>query len=138
MKLWGFTWDKVHDEADKLEHVISEEFEERMSEALGHPTTDPHGHAIPTKDGALQEVAYETLTEVDAGVLPPFSMSMIMIPKCCVTLISLGLLPGTVVQVVAKEPFNGPLRLRIDQTEHFVGREVAGNVFVASLGKETN
>ena len=43
----------------------------------------------------------------------------------------LGILPGTVVHVVAKEPFNGPLRLKIDQTEHFVGREVAGNVFVS-------
>ena len=65
------------------------------------------------------------------AVLPPFSMSMITIPEMLRYFDQLGILPGTVVQVVAKEPFNGPLRLKIDQTEHFVGREVAGNVFVS-------
>ena len=131
VEIMGFTWDKVHDEADKLEHVISEEFEERMSEALGHPTTDPHGHAIPAKDGAIQEVAYETLTEVDAGSSATVQHVNDNDPEMLRYLDQLGILPGTLVHVVAKEPFNGPLRLRIDQTEHFVGLEVAGNVFVS-------
>ncbi len=138
VEIMGFTWDKVHDEADKLEHVISEEFEEKMSEALGHPTTDPHGHAIPAKDGALQEVAHETLVEVDAGSSATVQHVNDSNPDMLRYLDQLGILPGTVVQVVAKEPFNGPLRLRIDQTEHFVGREVAGNVFVEVSRKKAH
>ena len=67
VEIMGFTWDKVHHEADKLEHVISEEFEEKMAEALGHPTIDPHGHTIPTKDGYLKEASYEILAEVNTG-----------------------------------------------------------------------
>ena len=51
LQVLGYSWDKVHAEADRLEHVISEEFEERIDEALGFPTTDPHGDPIPTKDG---------------------------------------------------------------------------------------
>ena len=135
VEIMGFTWDKVHDEADKLEHVISEEFEERMSEALGHPTTDPHGHTIPAKDGALQEVTYETLTEVDAGSSVTVQHVNDNNPEMLRYLDRLGILPGTIVHVVAQEPFNGPLRLRIDRTEHFVGREVAGNVFVSPIKK---
>ena len=138
VEIMGFTWDKVHDEADKLEHVISEEFEERMSEVLGHPTTDPHGHAIPAKDGGIEEIVCETLIEVDAGDAATVQHVNDNNPEMLRYLDQLGILPGTVIQVVAKEPFNGPLRLRIDQTEHFVGREVAGNVFVALLGRRAN
>ena len=49
----GYTWDKVHDEADRLEHVISEEFEDRLDELLGYPTIDPHGDPIPSKEGLM-------------------------------------------------------------------------------------
>ena len=102
-----------------------------MSEALGHPTTDPHGHAIPAKDGAMQEVACATLTEVDAGSSATVQHVNDNDPEMLRYFDQLGLLPGAVVQVLAKEPFNGPLRLKVDQTEHFVGREVADNVFVS-------
>ena len=53
MEALGYTWDEVHAEADVLEHVISEEFEERMAARLGYPTVDPHGHPIPAKDGTF-------------------------------------------------------------------------------------
>ena len=57
----GYSWDKVHEEAERLEHVISEEFEEKIFEALGRPTRDPHGDPIPTKDGTLVAGSHERL-----------------------------------------------------------------------------
>ena len=59
----GYSWDKVHEEADKLEHVISEEFEDKIDKALGHPTRDPHGDPIPSKDYyAMAGILYSTET----------------------------------------------------------------------------
>ena len=138
VEIMEFSWDNVHEEADRLEHVISEEFEEKMNEALGNPTTDPHGHAIPTKDGALNDVSCETLAEVEPG-------NSVMVrhvndnnPDMLRYLANLGLVPGILVQVMTKAPFNGPLCLRIDQAEHHVGREVAFNVFVELANREAN
>lgn len=135
VEVMGFTWDKVHHEADKLEHVISEEFEEKMAEALGHPTIDPHGHTIPTKNGDLKEVSYEILAEVDSGSFVTVRQVNDNLPEMLRYLAGLGLVPGTDVQVVTKAPFNGPLCLKIDGCEHHVGREVARNVFVEVSGK---
>ena len=138
VEIMGFTWDKVHDEADKLEHVISEEFEEKMAQALGNPTTDPHGHAIPTADGALEEIPDEPLAEVDSGSLVTVRRVNDDDPEMLRYLADLGLAPGSHVHVLTKAPFNGPLLLRIDESEHHIGREVAHNVFVEVSEKETN
>lgn len=138
VEIMGFTWDKVHDEADKLEHVISEEFEEKMNEALGNPTTDPHGHVIPTKEGDLKEVPYHTLAEVDPGSFVTVRQVSDETPEMLRYLADLGLMPGSRLQVVTKAPFNGPLRLRIDQSEHYIGREVARDIFVELARKESH
>ena len=137
VEVMGFTWDKVHDEADNLEHVISEEFEEKMSEVLGNPTTDPHGHAIPTKDGNLKEVPYEPLAEIDSGSDVRVRRVNDDNPEMLRYLADLGLVPGAPVSVVTKEPFGGPLRLKVAQTEHYIGREVACNIFVELAGNES-
>src|SRR5437764_14700344 len=63
----GYSWDKVHDEADKLEHVISEEFEDRLDVLLGHPTVDPHGDPIPSKDGVVVVRKGGTLHQLQEG-----------------------------------------------------------------------
>src|SRR2546429_1092639 len=63
----GYTWDKVHEEADKLEHVISEEFEDKLDQLLGYPTVDPHGDPIPTKNGVLAVREGPTLTQLQNG-----------------------------------------------------------------------
>src|SRR3989441_440527 len=63
----GYSWDKVHDEADKLEHVISEEFEDRLDALLGHPTIDPHGDPIPSKDGVVVVRKGSTLQQLPVG-----------------------------------------------------------------------
>jgi DtxR family Mn-dependent transcriptional regulator len=63
----GYSWDQVHDEAEKLEHHISEEFEDKMAEVLGNPTIDPHGAPIPTKDGQIEESPLVCLTKTESG-----------------------------------------------------------------------
>src|SRR5579883_1487091 len=63
----GYTWDKVHDEADRLEHVISEEFEDKLDALLGYPTVDPHGDPIPSKDGTISLRKGHSLQELKEG-----------------------------------------------------------------------
>ncbi len=138
VEVMGFTWDKVHDEADNLEHVISEEFEEKMNQALGNPTIDPHGHAIPTKDGNLKEVPYEPLAEINSGSDVRVRRVNDDNPEMLRYLADLGLVPGAPVHVVTKEPFNGPLRLKVEHAEYYIGREVACNVFVELSGREAH
>ena len=67
MEALGYTWDEVHAEADVLEHVISEEFEERMAARLGYPTVDPHGDPIPAKDGTFTALKERALLAMQAG-----------------------------------------------------------------------
>ncbi len=64
----GFTWDEVHEQADILEHVISEKLEERIAAALGYPQFDPHGAPIPSKSGAVAQINHYPLTELPVGV----------------------------------------------------------------------
>lgn len=128
----GYPWDKVHEEAEKLEHVISEEFEDRIAEALGWPETDPHGHPIPTKDGVLPAVAVRELLAVETGQSATVRQVSDGDPGMLRYLASLGFFPGATVQVLEKAPFEGPLRVRVGAAEHAVGRELARHVFVSA------
>lgn len=130
-KVVGMPWDKVHAEADALEHVISEELESRLDELLGYPTEDPHGHPIPTAGLQLAEERYPTLGEVPPGV------------RCVVRRVSdrdaellrhldgLGLRPGVLVEVVETIPFGGGVRARVDGRELVIGAEAAAAVHVS-------
>ena len=128
----GYPWDKVHEEAEKLEHVISEEFEDRIAEALGWPETDPHGHPIPTKDGVLPAVAVRQLLAVETGQSATVRQVSDGDPGMLRYLASLGFFPGATVQVLEKAPFEGPLRVRVGEAEHAVGRELARHVLVSA------
>lgn len=129
-EILGMSWDQVHDEADRLEHVISEEFEERVAEALGHPAVDPHGDPIPTKELAITETDYPTLAELEAGEWGEVARVTDGDPELLRYLAELGLYPGTSVSVREKGPFEGPIVVEVSGTEHSVGRELARNVFV--------
>jgi DtxR family Mn-dependent transcriptional regulator len=133
----GYTWDKVHAEADRLEHVISEEFEDKLDALLGYPTVDPHGDPIPGKDGVVASREGPTLAEVQEGqVVRILRVSDQDSEKLCY-LGQLGLYPEVQVQVVERAPFNGPVRLRVGQEkiEQFVGKELAEQI-VVSLSQE--
>jgi DtxR family Mn-dependent transcriptional regulator len=126
----GYAWDEVHAEADALEHVISEEFEERIAARLGNPTVDPHGDPIPTKDGAIAVVKERALLTLQAGESAQITHINDTNSEMLRYAASLGLMPATRLTLIKVEPFGGSLRIQIGKAEHAIGRELAAQVFV--------
>jgi DtxR family Mn-dependent transcriptional regulator len=126
----GYSWDKVHEEACRLEHAISEEFEERIFEALGRPTLDPHGHPIPAKDGTVQIAAHERLSDLLPGATGIIRQVNGGSAEILRYLGERGLVPDTMVEVVDKTPFDGLLTVRTGKTSHVLGRELASRIRV--------
>lgn len=129
-EVMGFSWSEMHEEAERLEHHISEEFEERIDEMLGYPTHDPHGHPIPTKDGQIAASATQTLAETEPGDHVVVHHVSDGDSDLLEYLEGAGLLPQSQLHVVGKDPFNGPLRVAMAGEERVIGREVAAQVFV--------
>lgn len=127
----GYSWDKVHAEAEELEHVISEEFEERIDLALGHPTIDPHGHPIPTKDGRIDLPQSRPLWEMSGGEWVRVQRVNDRDPEALRYLASIGVFPDVEFSVLKKAPFNGPIHISIDDSEHSLSEELARQIFVA-------
>jgi DtxR family transcriptional regulator, Mn-dependent transcriptional regulator len=134
----GYSWDKVHAEADKLEHVISEEFEDKVDELLGYPTVDPHGDPIPSKEGVIPVRKGCALQQLEVGKTALILRVSDQDPEKLRYLGQLGLYPETRVQLVEQAPFGGPLRIRVgeqgQQVEHMLGAELAAHIIVAPLG----
>ena len=126
----GHSWEELHDEAERLEHHISEAFEDRLDELLGHPTRDPHGHPIPTRNGEIEEVATDRLADLEAGQHAVICHLADEDPALLEHLEERGLLPGASVAVVEAGAFEGPLTVRVEEGEQLVGRVVARSVFV--------
>ena len=133
----GYSWDKVHDEADKLEHVISEEFEDKLDTLLGHPTIDPHGDPIPSKDGVVVVRKGSTLQELREGQAALILRVNDQDPDKLRYLGTLGMYPETRVELVYRAPFGGPLRILVgeqsQQVEHMVGPELAEHIIVSPI-----
>lgn len=127
----GVPWDQVHAEAEKWEHVLSDTVEDRIDEALGHPTTDPHGSPIPGKDGSFRRVVQKRLSNLEPGQSGVVSEVPDEDPELLRYLGRMGLYPQVAVDVVGKEPFDGPLTIRVGAAEHILGREAAHQVRVA-------
>ncbi len=127
----GFTWDEVHEQADILEHVISEKLEERIAAALGYPEFDPHGDPIPAKDGTMVTMQCRPLTSL--SVDETASVSRVIDDtdgELLRYLAQMGLRPDVDVQVMGREPFNGPLTLRIAGEDRLIGYKAASSVLV--------
>ena len=130
-KALGYRWDEVDAEADRLEHVISEEFEDKIDEVLGFPTTDPHGAPIPTKEGDIERFDYQRLTDVAEGKSVVICQVSDQDPEMLRYMASLGLRPGVEIEVRKKAPFNGPIEIQLSGGERqALGVEVAGHIFV--------
>lgn len=127
----GYSWDCVHDEAEQLEHNISEEFEEKMAEFLGHPTTDPHGAPIPTKDGSIEEQIFVPLTSAEAGQRVKIKLVSDRDPEKLRYLADIGIYPEVVIYVIEKAPFGGPLLIKIGNNQHYLGQGLTDNIFVS-------
>jgi DtxR family Mn-dependent transcriptional regulator len=117
----GMSWDRVHEEAEVLEHAISPELSELIAAKLGNPTHDPHGDPIPTVDGEIDDAPTRPLSELrpgDAGVFVRVSDSD---PDMLRYLAERGIAPGDRFEVVEREPFEGPLTVRFGERSHVLG-----------------
>lgn len=126
-EVMGIPWDEVHDEAEKIEHVISEDLEERMAAVLGHPTIDPHGSPIPTKGGDLIDRQVCPLSDIEVGQSATIAEVYDENSQLLRYLGELGLYPNEPITLIAKEPFGGPLTIRLDdaQIAQSIGAQVA-------------
>ena len=128
----GYSWDQVHEEAERLEHVISEEFEEKIFEALGRPTRDPHGDPIPTKDGTMAGDRHDRLSDMEPGATGVIRRVSDRSAEMLRYLGTRGLVPDATVVVVEKAPFNGPITVKTGDTSHVLGRDLASHIHVES------
>ncbi len=117
----GVPWDRVHAEAEVLEHVLSEELEELIAAKLGDPTHDPHGDPIPTRELTIDEGATESLQSLDVGACGTFARVSDSDPEMLRFLAELGIAPGDAFEVVEKQPFDGPLFVRFGDEVHVLG-----------------
>lgn len=126
----GVPWDRVHEEAEKLEHVISEDLEERMAAALGDPQFDPHGAPIPSRSGTVHRQECDRLVDIAAGE----SVVVVEVDDADADLLrylgELEIYPGAAIEVQDRAPFNGPLTLLINQKAHTLGYQAARSVLV--------
>ncbi|MFQ5611766.1 MAG: metal-dependent transcriptional regulator [Anaerolineae bacterium] len=133
----GVPWDQVHDEAEKWEHVLSEDLEERIDAALGYPATDPHGAPIPTREGTIAPVSDVRLTDLKPGQSALVSQVNDDDPALLRYLGELGIYPEVEVILIAVAPFDGPLTVRVGEDEHTMGRKPADEVFVVNIREES-
>ena len=121
----GMPWDRVHDEAEVLEHAISGELSDLIAEKLGDPTHDPHGDPIPTRDGRIEEAPSRSLHECEAGDLVVLTRVSDSDPAMLRYLGERGIEPGTQLEVVGREPFGGPMNVRVGARELPLGLGLA-------------
>lgn len=132
----GYSWDEVHEEAERLEHVISERLAQRIAEYLGDPRYDPHGDPIPTIEGDIQARDLTPLPKwplEQTGVVARLTDQS---PEKLRYLAEKGLGIGAQVRVTARDPFEGPLSLRVDGETQVIGLTVAQCVLVASPSED--
>lgn len=129
----GVPWDEVHAEAEILEHVLSEELEDRIAARLGHPTSDPHGHPIPAKDLTLPDTSERVLWSVDVGNEVEVDRVSDSLSEALRYLAALGIRPGVQLTVVDRGPVDGPLfvTVRGGAEVHALSRELSEAVWVA-------
>ena len=132
-KLLDYTWDEVHDEAEELEHVISDRMEEAIYKMLGNPVYDPHGDPIPDRDGTLPEIDAIPLSEVKPRVKVIVRWVDHSDPEYLRYVEKLGLLPTTELEVINKEPFGGPFVLQVNKMRKTIGVEASKKIFVSVI-----
>lgn len=135
-EVMGYSWDQMHEEAERLEHHISEAFEEKIDEMLGYPTHDPHGHPIPSRDGQIKVPATIPLSEAEQGDTLVVHHIQDSNHEVLVYLEEIGLMPRAAVVIEAKAPFNGPLTVRVGARKELIGHQVASGVFVMDAESE--
>jgi len=129
----GYPWDRVHVEAERLEHAASDELVDRMAATIGEPEVDPHGAPIPTRDGSMDETEYTSLAQLDVGASGVVVRVSDEDPEMLRYLAELSILPGKKVTVKSRAPYDGPITLSVGRQELSIGPALAANVLIAPL-----
>lgn len=131
----GYTWQEVHEEADRLEHAVSDEFTERLADLLGHPGYDPHGDPIPTSEGVLEPDDSMPLAEAREGESVRISKVSDGSNRLLDYLGERGLVPGRVLTVEEHREIDGMVVARDEEgATHHLGGPLVRSVFVQKLG----
>ena len=121
----GMSWDEVHAEAEVLEHVLSEELEELIAAKLGDPAFDPHGDPIPSRELTVPADESRSLYALEPGEEGTFVRVSDSDPAMLRFLSERGIAPGAAIEVVDRQPFDGPLYVRVADDEHVLGAVLA-------------
>jgi DtxR family transcriptional regulator, Mn-dependent transcriptional regulator len=127
----GVPWDQVHDEAEKWEHILSDDLEDRIDAVLGFPTTDPHGASIPTRAGEIARSAPDRLVDLRPGQSATISEVSDHDPAMLRLLGASGLFPNTRILVVDAQP--GYMTVRMSQGDCAVPDEIGAHIFVTEI-----
>ncbi|ASU78141.1 metal-dependent transcriptional regulator [Actinopolyspora erythraea] len=129
VEILGYTWDEVHEEADSLEHAVSDELIEHIAAKLEHPTHDPHGDPIPSADGVVEKPTTKLLEQLEPGTVGTIARVWDTDSELLRYLTDHGLTLGNRIEVVERKPFGGPLVVRVGDSgaaeTHFLGSEIA-------------
>jgi DtxR family Mn-dependent transcriptional regulator len=131
----GYSWDDVHDEAERLEHAASDQLIERMANALEYPSHDPHGAPIPTSAGEIEATDFATLADAQKGEALTIRAVQDEDAERLRYLEARGLKPGVRLSVEERAPFNGPVTVRVggpDGPSQVVGQDLARRIFVST------
>jgi DtxR family transcriptional regulator, Mn-dependent transcriptional regulator len=126
----GYSWDEVHEEAERLEHVISEDFERRIAAALDHPTRDPHGELIPTEDLKMPTDDTTPLSSLRPNQSATILRVVAADPNLLRHLDSLGLTPGIEIQITEYSAFDNNLTVRVGKKFNVLGLNITTKIFV--------
>jgi DtxR family Mn-dependent transcriptional regulator len=129
----GYSWDEVHEEAERLEHVISEDFERRIAAALGHPTRDPHGELIPTEDLKMPVDDSTPLSSLRSSQSAKILRVDAQDPDLLRHLDNLGLTPGVQIKVMEYSAFDNNLTIKVGKKIKVLGLNITTNIFVEIL-----
>ncbi len=128
-----YPWDRVHDEAERLEHAASDELVDRMAAAIGEPVVDPHGAPIPSREGLVDETEYLSLADLGAG----YGAKVVRVsdddPEMLRYLGELAIIPGAELVVISKAPYEGPISVRVSGAMLSIGPSLASQVLVAPI-----
>lgn len=128
-----YPWDRVHAEAERLEHAASDELVDRMAAAIGEPVVDPHGAPIPSREGLVDETEYLSLAELGAGYGARVVRVADSDPEMLRYLGEMAIIPGAELVVLSKAPYEGPIMLRVSAATLSIGPALAQQVLVEPL-----
>ena len=132
----GYSWDEVHEEAERLEHVISEDFERRIAAAMGHPVRDPHGELIPTPDLRMPSDDSTPLSSLRPRQTATIKRVKASDNELLRYLDGLGLVPGAVIQVKDYSPFDHNLTIKCGHRSCVLGLNITGKIFVEQSSEQ--